>query len=801
MIWRPLMKLFAEFLLVFALAPGLLRATPGSLTGTIRDAATREPVMGATVAVLRPGTGTIADGAVADDRGRYAVKALESGAYNVRFEMLSYKTIMRNRVVVRGGAATVLDVELELNPIEMAGVTVRPSYFEKAKDAAVSSQRMDFEEIIAQPGGSWDVQRAVQALPAVVSGADQDNEIIVRGGNYGENLFVLDNVEIANPNHFGWQGTGGGPVTMLNTDFVRQIDFTAGAFPARYGDKASSVMDIKYREGASDRFHAKADMGMAGLGATVEGPAGKGSYLFSARKSYLSLIASSFGLTAIPTYYDLQGKLAYQLTPRLKLSAIGIFGSDGIRIDPGEDAGDESDEVVDSRGSQYAAGATLAYQLNNGHAQATLSRTKNRWNVLVDDTLGAELYHNRSVEFDNALKLDATIVPWGQDELSAGLYVRRPQFWHDMAAKADTLDYYLYHTADPEELPYDTIPTGTVTEFFARRDARTWKGGGYVQYRHRYGPRLTVTTGLRYDHLAYTSRGVVSPRIGTSFHVTEATDLNLSYGRHHQSPDWYQLSIDTLGSSLRHKYTDQVVAGVEHLFADDVKCNVEAYYKDYRDVPVLASDTTADPHDLSLGFVNAGRGYAKGLEFFLQKKVKDNLWGTASYSYSVSRARDPRDPSREFDWDFDYRHVATLIAGYRVDFAKKPWFPGMRSALWYKTLAFLPLLPADESEASFRFRYLGGKPYTPQTYHREWRRWTVDPDQAVNSARMNPYRRFDIHIQRRWFYSKLSLLTYFEVENVFNTKNLWGYQYNGDGTRTEVYQFGRMIIGGFVLEF
>jgi hypothetical protein len=125
----------------------------------------------------------------------------------------------------------------------------------------------------------------------------------------------------------------------------------------------------------------------------------------------------------------------------------------------------------------------------------------------------------------------------------------------------------------------------------------------------------------------------------------------------------------------------------------------------------------------------------------------------------------------------------------------------MRPALWYKVLSFAPVLPADESEVSFRYRYLGGKPYTPQTYHREWQRWTLDPDQAVNSERMRPYRRLDFHIQRRWFYTRLSLLTYVEVENVLNTKNLWGYQYNQDGTRTEVYQFGRMIIGGFVLEF
>ncbi len=795
------MKIVSLLLLIALCGAARLMATPGSVTGVIKDAATGEPVMGATVTVLRPGMGTIAGGAVADERGRYAVAGLESGVYNVRFIMLSYKTVMRNRVVVKGGAATALDIELEISPIELKGMVVRPSYFEKAKDATVSSQRMDYEEIIAQPGGCWDVQRSVQALPAVVSGSDQENEIIVRGGNFGENLFLLDNIEIANPNHFGWQGTGGGSVTMLNTDFVRQVDFMAGAFPARYGDKASSVMDIKYREGAADRFHAKADMGMAGAGATVEGPAGKGSYLFSARKSYLSLIASSFGLTAIPSDYDLQGKIAYALSPRLKLTALGVYGSDKIKIEPTGDNDDESNQRVDFRTSQYAAGATLYYQLVKGYAQLTMSRTKNRWGVDVADTFLTELYHNHSIEIDNAAKLDVAIILWGQNELSAGLYYRRPEFWHDMASKPDTLDFYLYHTQEPEELPYDTIPTGIVNRMSVNMAARTWKGGGYVQYKHLFGSLLTVNSGLRYDYLGYTAKGCLSPRLGNSLHLSTSTDLNLSYGRHYQSPEWYQLSGDPANRVLRNKYTDQVVAGGEHLFSDDCKGSIEAYYKDYRDVPVLASDTTADPNDYSPVYINAGRGYAKGVELFLQKKVKDNLWGTISYSYSIARAFDPRPPHPQFNWDFDYRHVFTLITGYRRDFRNAPWFQRMRSQLWYKASCFLPVLPADETEVSLRYRYLGGKPYTPETYHREWRRWTLDPGQSINAARMMPYQRFDIHIQRRWFYSRLSLLTYFEVENVLNTKNIWSYQYNEDGTATTVYQFGRMIIGGFVLEF
>ena len=201
----------------------------GSIAGKVVDKTTREPLAGANIIVMDTQLG-----AAADVNGDFIVRNIESGSYNIEISMLGYETLMKNRVVVKPGKPIFLHIELKQEPIQMSGIVVTPSFFEKTKDAVVSSRRMDFEEIITQPGGCYDVQRAVQALPAVVSGADQDNEIIVRGGNYGENLFVIDNIEIPNPNHFAWQGTGGGPINIINTDFVSTIsdafdaDFSVG---------------------------------------------------------------------------------------------------------------------------------------------------------------------------------------------------------------------------------------------------------------------------------------------------------------------------------------------------------------------------------------------------------------------------------------------------------------------------------------------------------------------------------------------------------------------------------------------
>lgn len=783
------MKQTVLALISLALTSASALAAFGSIEGRVVDQSTQEPVPGAVVAVA--GTEI---GANSDLDGRYRIGGLEPGYYNVRISMLSYKTIMKNRVMVRGNAPSVLDIELEPSPIHLKGVTVRPSFFEKAKDAPVSSQRMDFEEIIAQPGGSWDVQRAVQALPAVVSGTDQNNEIIVRGGLYGENLFLLDNIEIPNPNHFAWQGTGGGPVTMINTDFVRQVDFYAGAFPARYGDKASSVLDVKYREGLSDRLHAKTDLGMAGAGFGLEGPLGRGNFMVSGHRSFLSLIAGGFGMTAVPHYYDVQGKATYSLAPGLKLSAVGIWGDDWIDIEPGGDMDQEEDEVVKAKSKQYAGGVSLHALLRDGYAALTISRTRNSWNQYVTDTLDRELWTNRSTEIETAAKLDVSRRLLG-GELAGGLSLKRPECYFRQWMKPDTL--FLYQPGT------DTIVanTGLINNYDIDDVLRSWKYGAYLQYKRNWAGLLTSNAGLRLDRHGLTGRQHLSPRFGLSLHLGQSANLNLAAGRSYQSPDWYQLIMDAANQRLKGKYTDQAVVGLERIWGEDLRGTMEAYYKRYRDVPIPLSMATSDPNDFSPVYTNLGRGHARGIELFLQKKVKRDLWGTASYSYSISRAEDPRSPGLEYDWDFDYRHVLTLIAGYRRDFRSLGWYRSVRKRAWYKLLDWLPLLPADESELSIKWRYLGGRPYTPQTYHPEWRRWTVDPGQPVNSARMRPYDRLDIHIQRRWYFGRLSLLSYIDLENVFNSKNEWMYLYNDDGTRDVVYQFSRMMVGGVMVEF
>ncbi|MBN2362918.1 TonB-dependent receptor [candidate division WOR-3 bacterium] len=789
------MKKLALIFLLIIFAAGAVSAAV-SISGKVIDTHTHQPVIGASVAVFDI-DGNILTGVIAGTDGSYSIEGLSVGSYNLRAMRMGYKTLFKSRISVRPNITTYVDFELEEELIQMEGITVRPKFFEKPEDAVVSTRSMDFEEIISQPGGVYDVQRAVQALPAVVSGSDQNNEIIVRGGNYGENLFLIDNMEMLNPNHFGWQGTGGGPVSVINTDFIRSIDFMAGAFPARYGDKASSVLDITLREGARDKMHYKFDMSMAGAGGTVEGPLGNGSFLLSAHRSFLSLIASSFGLTAVPHYYNVHFKAVYDLSYTRKLTFLGIYGKDWIRIESSDEADEEIyDDIktIEAISDQYTVGASLKSLYSLGYYNLTLSRTYSTWNHDIIDTLDRRYLFNDSDEGENTAKFDLNINFARHTKLAVGAFAKNVIFHYETWARPDTLFIY-----DSSGNIVDT--TDYITVIDVDEEADSWKYGGYVQLRHDAGSFLTLGLGLRYDKFDYTEFDCISPRLSLTFHLTPATDLNAAYGIHYQSPQWYELAFDPQNHFLKSKYTEQAVVGIEHLFADDIKITVEGYYKHYRDVPIDRSSTTSDPNDWDGVFINEGEGYAKGIEFFLQKKVMKNFWGTISYSYSVARAFDPRDNDREYSWDFDYGNVFTVIAGYKKDFMKDSWYRNFSKTLLYKIISFLPFVPADESGYTLKYRYLGGKPYTPVTYHPEWRRWVTDPNQLYNSARVAPYQRFDIMLSNRWYFKSWNLVYYFEVENLFNHPNVWDYYYAEDGDVESVYQMGRMVVGGVVFEF
>ncbi|MCJ7811935.1 TonB-dependent receptor, partial [bacterium] len=768
----------------------------GVIQGQVLDETTQSPLIA--VNIMLEGTQM---GTAADDQGMYKMDHIPSGIYNMRFMMIGYETRVVNAVVVNPGRTTWHKIELKSTVLEGEGVVVTAGYFSEAKDAVVSNRSVDFEEIRMDPGSAEDLQRVMQVLPAVVSGADQDNEIIVRGGMPGENLFVMDHIEISNPNHFGDQGVGGGPINMLNTQFVRRVDFYAGAFPVRYGDKASSVMDISLRDGDRERITGHAYAGMAGAGLMIEGPiqGGRGSYIFSGRKSFLDLIISSTGLTAVPQYYNLQGRIVYDLNSNHQLIMNGIYGNDRITIeDDEEESGYQRGvENVRSWSHQYAFGMTWrALMGQKGFSRVTLSQTLNHWDQEVWDEHDKTYYTNLSTEIERTLRADITYLPSKYFELNIGGHIKSIPFNIHQWAERDTLFSYDVAVDPPQKIDvyraYD--------EFKHDHDLSTTKAALFGQIKWVIHSRITCNFGLRGDYFQYTKRTAVDPRLGFSFLLNSNTNINLALGQYSQSPSYIQVSQHPLNNDLEYKYTQQIVLGFEHLFREDIRSTLEFFYKDYRHVPIHSAQTTPDPFDTSNGrLLSQGKGFAKGVEFFLQKKLTGNYHFTLSYAYSVSMGYDPRY-NRTFHWDYDYGHVLTFVSGLHFNLTDQTWYRNMTRKLFYKIFGWL--LPfADQVEIGLRWRYLGGRPYTEPVYYPQLQNWFVDETVPYNAERYPVYHRLDFRLDKRYMFNGWNMVLYFDVINIYGRDNIWMYSYQEDGTKKDILQFQVFPVGGMTIEF
>ena len=767
----------------------------GKIGGQIIDARNLQPLPGATIMINGTDRGT-----ATDSDGNFLIENVPAGSYNLTIRFLGYRTVRRSDVIVNPNRTTTLEIRMDEELIEGEELEVRGDFFERPRDAIVSSHSMDFEEIRRSPGDLVDIQRAVQALPAVTSGSDQLNEIIVRGGNPGENLFVMDHIEIPNPNHFAVQGAGGGPINLLNSYMVREIDFYAGAFSARYGDKASSVMNISLRNGTRDRLRGEGSLGMAGAGALFEGPvSSNGSFIFSARRSYLDWIVPATGLTAIPNYYNTQGKLTLDLASNHTLLINGVYGSDNINIEGGDQAGyGRGAENLDTNNSQYIAGATLRSLWSDRlFSFTTLSSVQNNYFVEVYDLPGRDVFFtNNSVETENTVKTDVTYLASKNIEVSFGASFKDVNFQYDLVNEADTLFTYNQGREDQVTGIFDIYPEYRVDE-----DVSSYKTSAYSQLTLDLLRSFRITSGIRYDYFEYNDFSSLSPRLGFSYFLNSDTSLNIAYGRHFQSPAYNDLVANEANRNLDNKFTDQYVVGLEHIFREDLKFVVEAYFKEYDDVPVRQTLTTTDPLDFDDGtFLNAGSAEAKGIELFLQKKLINNFSGIVSYSYFESKAVDPRNGTT-YNWDYDHRNMLTLMSGYRFRFGGKGWYERMKSKWWFHTVSWFPFMPSDEFEISLKFRYLGGRPFTPPVYRPELREWIVDETQSLNTERYPAYHRLDLRIDKWYSYQNWNFVIFFDLVNIYNNDNIWSYQYNDDGTVDEVLQFNTLPVGGVTIEF
>jgi hypothetical protein len=634
---------------------------------------------------------------------------------------------------------------------------------------------MNYEEIRRSAGSLGDVTRLIQTMPGVVTGSDQRNDLIVRGGSPSENLTIVDNIEVPNLNHFAAQGASGGPIGMLNTEFINDASFLAGGFPAKYGGRLSSVLSVELRDGNPEGLSGDLDLGLAGAGGLLEGPIGENaSFMVAARRSYLDLLAGQFGLTAIPIYTNYQAKAAYEPDRSNRFWLVSLGGVDDIHFEV--DNGDLDDpNTFDVRSGGWRTITGVNWQSLWGPGGYGVLSLSDAYNVYDQEVLDSELgnrkvFLNRSKEGESTLKYDLALVMKGLGEFTAG--VSGKLFRNDFRFE-QPLGVQSVFSSDSARI--DTLDFS--------RSATTSATGAYVQIAYSITDRIVLTAGARYDYFGYASKSFVSPRAGLSAELLPRLTLGLSYGTYYQMPGLVFVYARPENASLSPIVADHYIAGLSFLPLPDLKISVEGYVKEYGDYPVSSRypqyslANAGDEYSVSgrlIQLVSEGSGRSEGVEVYVQKKLTNDFYGQVSYS--LSRTRHQALDGIRRPGSFDISSIATIVGGYKIN---------------------------DAWEVSGKFTYASGKPTTPakEPESTGQNRYILDLSR-INADRLRDYVRLDLRADFRLHFEGWNFVTYLEIQNVLNRKNVFQNIWNSK-TRSvdQVNQIGFFPFGGFKVEF
>jgi hypothetical protein len=740
----------------------------GTITGIIIDNETQSPVKDADAYVVE-----LKITSSADSSGKFLIKNVPFGTYQIKISAPGYEAVVKTDIVVLSSRPTEVTAELNPKSYSTETIDVEGKYFQKSTDENTSTFNLDFEEVRRAPGSVEDISRMVQVLPGVSPGNDQRNDLIVRGGSPSENLTMIDGIEIPNINHYPSQGSSSGPIGMINVKFINEVNFSTGGFSARHGDKLSSVMDIKFREGQRKTFLSDINLSTAGFGGVFEGPlfSKKGSFLFSFRRSFLNLIRGAIRLAAVPNYWDFNLKSVYDINEKNKLTFIGIAGLDDISFEG--DAGKISDEnpygKAKGNQQQFTAGFNLRTLYSKGYILTSLANSSAYYYYTNSDIKTNELiFDYSSHESDFNLKSEILYQLNKSSNITLGGGLRYIKFKNDLYVRADT-------TAFGDPLPSLNVKT---------KD-NYYKASAFAQYSLKlFKDRVVVNAGMRYDYFSgITNKNSFSPRAGLTFQLTPITTLNFSTGLYTQAPEYLWVSSDPSNKNLKFVKAAHYVAGIEHLFSEDLRLTVEAYYKKYDNYPVsvyiptfiLVNGGAENGPNFVGEAVSAGYGYVKGIDVSLHKKLTGSgFYGMLNYSLSESRFTALKGGPKP--GSFDYRHNLTVIAGYQLS---NDWLIGVK----YRYTTGRPFTPFDVQQSI----YLGRGVYQADKY---------------NEARMKDYNRLDIRVDKKWNLKKLTIVSYIELQNVLNTTNVYQYFWNEyKNEMGTIYQWAFLPVGGFSIQF
>lgn len=763
---RKHLLILCSFLFLWSLPKALL-SVDQTISGFVKDESNGETLIGVNVYIKG-----MSIGSVSNKSGYYIIHNVPGEQLTLIVSYIGYET--REIVLtVKPNESKVLNVALKPEVIQGKRIEIVAEKSSK-KEVKTSFIKITPRELQSAPQiAEPDLMRMLQTLPGILTLSEFSSGLFIRGGTPDQNLILLDGTEVYNVNHLF------GIFSTFDVDAVKQVDLIKGGFPAQYGGRMSSVLDITNMDGNQKEFEGKASIGLVSAKTSLRGPIGKGSWFFSARRTYIDYIINAAEkitsgktretLELIPDYYfyDTHFKLYQDLSHRNKLAFTLYKGRDNMRyaVDPFD--------MTFQWGNQAITGKWT--HIFNQKLFINFYATLSNYNIFLDEDDALANIH-----FENTV--------------------------NDITVKSD-MEYFpnIHHTAKIgfvfKKLDSEYSQRFNQQEYIFKSNSSRYSL--YFQDNWTVSPLLNVQVGLRmnlyqplefvntFDQVEYRGKMRLDwePRVAMQYRLTDNTTLKSSWGRYRQyvtivpfgNADFSFMDIwFPCDNSYQPGEAYHYIAGVETQLPFEIRFDSEIYYKGMPHVYEFDPNANEVPTGQALFY--SGKGNAYGMDFYFEKNV-GRLSGWFSYSLGWTKRKFPElNDGKAFHPKYDRRHSMHLITVYNL------------SNRW---------------KANFAWTYGTGQAYTQPVSHYKLHM----PDRTVplvigeerNVSRLPAYHRMDIGIRyisnrRERFLKQWAF--YFQVYNVYNRRNLWFRRVNPEKHPPEVMEIRMLpIIPTFGFEF
>jgi outer membrane receptor for ferrienterochelin and colicin len=731
------------------------------INGYIEDSKSGERLIGAMIC-----DSVSHSGSNSNFYGYYTIKC-SSGPVNLVASYLGYETLRINFTLVHD---TVLNIFLQPQTYNLAEVIIDD------KKRLIESSRMSTSVLsvssikqIPMLMGETDVLKVMQFLPGVQTGTEGTSGLYIRGGGPDQNLILLDGVPVYNPDHlFGF-------VSIFNADAIKNVTLITGGFPAQYGGRLSSVVDIRMKEGNNKEIHGEGTIGLVSSKIMIEGPLknDKTSFLLSGRRSWIDMITRTIPKSKqLPYYYfyDLTAKVNHVFSDKSRLYLSVYTGEDHIS------SINTKNEFV-SGGIRYTSGQNQYYGW--GNITAAL-----RWNYIFNN----RLFGNTNVTYSNYKYFDYKLLNNTQINLLTGVLTRydyRSDFnsgIKDVATKAD-FDYQpftghnmkfgmggIYHMFTPyANISLINTDNGSALPETDKNKQLAFEPSIYIEDEIQLSSRLKVNTGFRISAFLVKNRTYSSfePRLSGRYLLTDRCALKFAYSRMKQYIHLLTSSRITFPTDLwvpatdkvSPQISDQFALGSIHNFNDEIELSIETYYKSMKDLIEYSEGSSfLEGGNWESKIEKGGIGRAYGLEFML-KKSSGKTTGWISYTLSKTERKFSNISSGNwFPYKYDRRHDITLMLNRRFN---------------------------DRIDAGLTWEFSSGNLFTLITdvydsYIVVGPKIDILYYENRNNYRLPAYHRLDLginfHKQKRSFYRTWSVSIY----NAYNHMNVFFVYFGND---------------------